>query len=289
MKTADYSKISIIAKLTAYMRQFSDIPFASNVAKIIDAKATIDDLLQEHNLKIESLHWYALLFEARYKSISSMILQEDTPQIIELASGFSLRGLFMAHKYGISYLETDLADLNTGKEAILDQVCRINSISKPREYQCANLNALDKHEFIQVSKILNQDAPVTIVSEGLLQYLSEDEIMLLLQNIHDLLAKTGGCWITPDFTVKSPYQNISPEQQTFRQIISQYISRNMYNHTFNGDAELDKLLAWFGFAAEKFEQLELAGELETLKHMTIPESLLNSLVPQMKLWRLRTV
>jgi len=183
MKTADYSKISITAKLTAYMRQFSDIPFASNVAKIIDAKATIDDLLQEHNLKIESLHWYALLFEARYKSISSMILQEDTPQIIELASGFSLRGLFMAHKYGISYLETDLADLNTGKEAILDQVCRINSISKPREYQCANLNALDKHEFIQVSKILNQDAPVTIVSEGLLQYLSEDEIMLLLQNI----------------------------------------------------------------------------------------------------------
>jgi hypothetical protein len=93
---ADSSLISVTAKLAAYYRQFSDIPFAREVAKRIGAEAAFDQILREHGLEREKLNFYAPMFEARYKSITQLILQSGASQVLELASGYSLRGLDLA-------------------------------------------------------------------------------------------------------------------------------------------------------------------------------------------------
>ena len=52
---ADPSLISVTAKLAAYYRQFSDIPFAQEVAKRIGAEAAFDQILREHGLQRDRL------------------------------------------------------------------------------------------------------------------------------------------------------------------------------------------------------------------------------------------
>ena len=69
----DFAKISVTAKLAAYMRGFSDIPYAADIADLTRARATFDQLLRDHTLRPEDLTFYAPFFEARHKSIGAMI------------------------------------------------------------------------------------------------------------------------------------------------------------------------------------------------------------------------
>lgn len=267
------------------MRQFSNIPYAINIA----AKTTINELLHKHNLVIEDLFWYATLFEVRYKSIYNLILMEKSTQVLELASGFSLRVLTMACQHRIHYIETDLADLEFEKEALVNDICNQASIIRPANYQKETLYAVNNDEFLQISALLNKDKPITIISEGLLQYLSKKELIAVLYNIRDLLSKHGGCWITPDFSLKDSVVNVSKKQQSFRQIISQYTNRELYSHAFTNQAEMDKFFAEAGLIAKQFSQIELAGPLESLTHISATPDLVQKLAPQMKLWRLEII
>jgi hypothetical protein len=70
---AESSLISVTAKIAAYYRQFSSIPFAQEVAKRIGAEAAFDQILSEHGLERDKLDLYAAMFEARYKSITQLI------------------------------------------------------------------------------------------------------------------------------------------------------------------------------------------------------------------------
>ncbi len=55
----DYAKISLTAKLTAYMRQFTGVPFADDVAELVHAREAFDHLLRDEHLTADDLTWYA--------------------------------------------------------------------------------------------------------------------------------------------------------------------------------------------------------------------------------------
>ena len=109
----DFSRISITAQFVAYYRQFSDILFARDVADFlqsydaiqdIDSKLQIQDELQRQQL-IQDSSIYAPLLVLRYKSINELFNKSNIKQILELASGFSLRGLAVSRSPEISSLE----------------------------------------------------------------------------------------------------------------------------------------------------------------------------------------
>src|SRR5512141_3281682 len=91
----NFEKIGLTARLAAYMRQYSDIPFATQVAQRLGAQATFEKLLHDSHMTPADLLWYAPIFEVRYKSIAQTIRASGCRQVIELASGVSLRGLAM--------------------------------------------------------------------------------------------------------------------------------------------------------------------------------------------------
>src|SRR6478735_7114503 len=119
---ADSSLISVTAKIAAYYRQFSDIPFAQEVARRIGAEAAYDQILREHGLERDKLTFYAPMFEARYKSLTQLILQSGASQVLELASGYSLRGLDLTRSDAIRYVETDLPEVVAAKLSLLEDV-----------------------------------------------------------------------------------------------------------------------------------------------------------------------
>ncbi len=61
MPNQDHSKISPTAKLVAYFRQFSNIPFVADVAVLMHAEDVFNDLLQGTDLTREFVKWAAPL------------------------------------------------------------------------------------------------------------------------------------------------------------------------------------------------------------------------------------
>ena len=114
-----YEKISLTAQLAAYMRQFSDIPFASDVADLLHSRQVFEALLRGQQMTPEDLTWYAPIFEARYKSVTGAIHRTGSRQVLELASGLTLRGLAFAQDPAFTYIESDLTGISAEKEAII--------------------------------------------------------------------------------------------------------------------------------------------------------------------------
>src|SRR5690349_5790567 len=90
----------------AFLRIFSDIAYASDIA----TEANIEDIQQ------------APRFEQRYKSVTNLIRQRGTSQILELAAGLSSRGLFMTNDPTINYIETDLRKVIREKERVVENL-----------------------------------------------------------------------------------------------------------------------------------------------------------------------
>src|SRR5262252_5583589 len=105
---ADPSHISVTAKVSAYYRKFSDIAFAAEVATLIGADDAFAEIVRDHGLEPDKLTFYAPMFEARYKSITQLIHELGASQVLELACGYSLRGLDLTQRGETHYVETDL-------------------------------------------------------------------------------------------------------------------------------------------------------------------------------------
>ena len=69
----NFEKVSLTARLTAYMRQYSDIPYAKDVANFLRADEAFEKLLRDHELSPKDLLWYAPILEVRYKNVAETI------------------------------------------------------------------------------------------------------------------------------------------------------------------------------------------------------------------------
>ena len=92
MQSIDYDKISITAKLVAYFRQVSDIPFAQDVSDFVRAEEAMQEIAsmmesEGDNLiklkeTVDQVKVYAPLLESRYKSIVQVILKTGIKQVL---------------------------------------------------------------------------------------------------------------------------------------------------------------------------------------------------------------
>jgi O-methyltransferase involved in polyketide biosynthesis len=281
----DYSKIALTAKLTAYLRQFTDISFAKDVAEVINARAAFEDLLWNKHLKADALIWYAPILEARYKSITEMIRRSDVHQVLELASGLSLRGLAMTADPALHYVETDLAELTAESSGLIEEIFRRHHFATRDNFHRLAANALEGEDLVRATENFAPDQPIAIVHEGLLQYLTSTETEAVAVNIRALLEKFGGSWITPDFSLKADAANISAEQQQFRQIVASATDHTMYNNAFDNAEHMNDYFGRLGFQIEVFNQLYLAPDLSSAS--LLRPGVLEELRPSMRLWVLQ--
>ena len=117
------------AKVSAYYRKFSDIAFAAEVATPIGVDEAFAEIAREHALEADKLTFYAPMFEARYKSITQLIGECGASQVLELASGYSLRGLDLTQSGSLHYVETDLREVVATKLDLLEGVRRRHDIA----------------------------------------------------------------------------------------------------------------------------------------------------------------
>ena len=283
----DHAKISLTAKLTAYMRGLSDLPYAAEAAEFIHARAAFDQLLGGDDLTREDLTWYAPVLEDRAKSLDEMIRRSGVRQVLELAGGLSLRGLAMTAIPNLVYVETDLPVMVAEKTALIAAILARHHLAPRSNLHLTAANVLESADVLAAAARFNPLEPVAVVHEGLLQYLTATETETVARHIHEVLGKHGGVWITPDFSLKADAENVSAPQRRFRRVVATATERTMYNNAFD---DIEHVTAYFGargFQVEVVSQAYLAPHLSSPERVHLRPGMWDELKPRLRLWVLK--
>ena len=282
---ADSALISVTAKIAAYYRQFSDIPFAKEVAERIGADAAFDQILRENGLDRDQLTFYAPMFEARYKSITQLILQSGASQVLELASGYSLRGLDLTRSGPLRYVETDLPDVVEAKLRLLEEVRQHHAIPQNPHHVVTAADALDFDEVRSSASGLDRSRPLTVLCEGMIMYLSREQTEQLATNIRRLLGEfVGGSWITPDFTFRAEAKDLPPERVRLREAITGVTQRQVDASAFEDARDLATFLGRMGLNVQVRSQVDETPSFSSIQALGLSPSSIERLRGVLRLW-----
>ena len=279
-----FDRVSTTAQFVAYWRQYTDIPFALDVAVYINANETIETFLRDNHVAPGEVSWYAPLFEVRYKSIQEAVRRFGLQQVVELASGFSLRGLSLTRDPGITYIETDLRGLTDEKAALVSGLRQKYGLSDYGNFHMSAADALDPGQLMFAARLLRDDRPAAVVSEGLFPYLTVREMETVVINIKTLLARYGGVWITPDFLLKGDGTRTFQQRRQVGDAIAQLTGRRLHSTMFDSEQQLFSFFERFGLQAGVLNQADLAPDIVSLKALNLPQDIIEKARPKLNLW-----
>jgi O-methyltransferase involved in polyketide biosynthesis len=267
-----YNNIIPTAWLTAYRRTFSDIPFSKEIF------TELDKLLKSHKFPITEDMKAAQLspqMEARYKLVNHLLKYQKGTQILEIAAGFSSRGLEFCQNPKITYVEFDLPMIIEEKQRI------IKTINKNKDMPNLHLvkgNALDLDSLLQVEKYFDKRKPLIIINEGLLRYLNFDEKAAVAKNIHNLLMVYGGSWINPDITLKKVMYNENKNVKAHNRLIQQMTKINTDKNRFDTEQQAETFFKNLGFKLERHSYMEVKEQLYSPKILKIHEDTVQEMI-----------
>jgi len=194
----DYSTISPSALALLLMKSGSSIAFAKQAATLLWNDSVPDELA--HAMTAENARRRLRHFENRYRSLDRLIAEANCPNVLEIGSGLSFRGLELARTSPTHYVDTDLPALAELKAELVAQLHPGPLLGTLRVQA---LDALDAEAFRSTVTSM-PDGPLAIANEGLLVYLNPREKAQLAANVRAALSARGGRWLTADVYLKNP-------------------------------------------------------------------------------------
>ena len=175
------------AKLTSYWLELAGLPEAKEYAKLIHLGEELDPAMIPHSEDMCFLN--PIIHEIRYSSINTFIENSECKNILDIACGYSPRGLLFARR-GYHYVGADLPVVAEQ----LKQVVRDVDL-KGLEYI-----GVDVTNYVSLKKAADLlDGPICIVVEGLGMYLNAAEAATLRFNVAKLLSEhPGSSFVTTD-------------------------------------------------------------------------------------------
>jgi O-methyltransferase involved in polyketide biosynthesis len=287
---ADHDKISFTAKLVALGRAKTNIPFADEVSAGIGAPAIDDELARESGAP-SIARTMAPYVEARYWSLVTAIGHAGVHQVLEFASGVSLRGLAMTlERPDMTYVETDLPGLTAEKRHLVASILERRAVRAPSRHHIAAANILRWEDIQSAIAPFDRHAPLAVVHEGLFMYLSPAEKDIAATHIHSLLERFGGVWITPDFSPIASFASLAHDEQGELErsmaAIEARTGRPFAERSFATDAEARAFCVRHGFVVEERTQIDGSFALTSLADDD-GEARLAAMRDHLKLWQMR--
>jgi O-methyltransferase involved in polyketide biosynthesis len=283
--TANAAHISVTAKISAYYRKFSDIAFAAEAATLIGADDAFAKIARDHGLEHDKLTFYAPMFEARYKSITQIIRKSGASQVLELACGYSLRGLDLTRDGSLCYVETDLRDVVATKLELLHELRRRHDIARNPLHVVSSADALDSEELRSAAAVFDRARPLMVLCEGLIGYLTREETSRLADNVRRLIGDfSAGWWIVPDFAFKTEIQNLPPERIRLREAITGVTQRHLDASAFEDADELTAFLRGVGFDVRVCSQVDETPSFSTIAALDLSPAVIERLRSVLRVW-----
>jgi O-methyltransferase involved in polyketide biosynthesis len=264
-----YEKISPTAKLVAYLRTFTDIPYTKEIAMESGAKKTFQELAGESK---ESMVRFAPFWEARYKVTDRILAEYGMTQVLEIAAGLSPRGLAMTRNPDVVYVITDLPEMLKVEETIAETIiAKSNSHRSNLHFQAAN--ALDMESLSTAATAFKCDRPLAVITEGLLSYLNRREQGVLAGNIHEVLGKYDGLWIATEVHTRQYWQEVSQldDKLVRKQLsaISSSTGSNIENNVFADKNDMEQFFGKAGFKMEEYSHSKVLEDLSSVKLLNL--------------------
>ena len=292
---ADFAKISPTAKFVAYYRQFSDIPFASEIASTLKVEEETYRIMEDHAFIEKFMRRGAPAMEARYKCMIGAIKKRGIKQVLEFASGLSFRGLWMTDDPTVTYVETDLAGIMEDKLKVMNAIAAMREKAARGNLFFHTVNAVNFEEIEQALVHFDPAGPVAVIHEGLFQYLSMQEKTALALNIKKILQRFGGVWITPDLTSKDESQSwykalhTKEEAEAISKAIFKITARDFDDRTFENNEEMERFVAQCGFTCEVSSQIDGSYAVTSAERFGLTAEELDGLASSLRLWTLNLV
>ncbi len=285
----DFDRVSMTARFVAYWRQFTDIPFARDVAAYIEANGAIETFLRDNRIEPHEISWYAPLFEVRYKSIREAIRRKGIKQVLELASGWSLRGLSMTGDPDVTYVETDLEDLTARKAGLVSTLRQRYTLADYSNFHLVAANALDRSQLLAAAGYFRKDRPIAIVSEGLFPYLTLQEMETVIGHVKEILLTFDGVWITPDFLLKKDGTRALAQRRKVGEAMAELTGRKLHRTMFEDERRLFSFFDASGLHVETLNQVELTADIVSPGMLKLPATVIENAKPKLHLWVLTPV
>ena len=112
---------------------------------------------------------------------------------VDLGCGLTKRGIALARYKGVRYYGYDLPQVIEK----LENALKMSGMWNLGKYQCEYIPA-DVTNYDVLRSSLKNDDPLFIATEVLMMYLTESEMITVVDNIAKLLSEFGGVWVTCD-------------------------------------------------------------------------------------------
>ncbi len=250
-----YESVSPTAILTSYPRIFTDIPYEKEIYEWLSKNCSEE--VQLNKLLAPEI-------EARYKLANTLLDKQNVAQVLELAAGYSSRGLIYSQK-GYKYVEMDLEGVSNNKKRIINEL-----FEKNNNLHILSGNALNMDDYIKCEEYYDSSKELAIINEGLLRYLTFDEKRTVGQNIYNMLKKHGGVWITCDVTPKKFIKKQDEQNPTLNNSLNTVTSRNNLNDRFEDENHIREFFGEIGFKnIEIHKFIEVKDELKSFNILGI--------------------
>lgn len=267
----DHNKISPTAKITAYWRSLSDIPYSKEIGEAVVAEQAAREIIGERIVTMGSLS--PSIFEVRYKSINYGLKMSKIENVMELACGLSPRGLEIVGRGGI-YVGTDLPEMYSESSPVITGIAARAGIPT-NNLHLQPANVLDKQELENAASHFGGKR-FAVCNEGLLMYLDREEKKKMAEHIRSLLMDTGGSWITTDIVFRVIRESVAamfgPEAkkvvQSAMKNIADQTARDITGNDFTDRSEAVRFYEDLGFEIEEFPMYD--GSYEPLDRFQAP-------------------
>ena len=242
----DFRRVSVTALVPAFARgECTTIPWAGEILEVLrDRGATLSNGPWSEN----GARGHASFFEARFLAVSRLLEEKAATQVLELAAGLSPRGIALAQR-GVRYVEADLPESTTLKREVVSAILG----SVPQNLHLCAASVIDRAQLLGCCSPFVAARPVAVTTEGLLRYLTFDEKTNLAANVHEILERYGGWWITPDIHLRRWAQRQSP---AYRQSEQETLGRDLAPNYFADVDHAQRFFAECGFAVDSRPLLE---------------------------------
>lgn len=246
-----HSRISPTAKFAAHIRSLvPGLLWAGSIAEAVNAEETFRQFVGP---KYQEIPWLPALIEARYLAVNRVLKKLEIPNILEIGSGLSPRGLNLSGgPTCTAYVETDLPGiLNVKRKLARKLLAPSHRLKKRLFFQAASF--LKRSQLERAAALLPL-GPIAVVSEAVLPYLTHAEKRIAFANIRSLLFKLGGFFVTPDIRTRAEHDEMkkaNPELRRIIRIISGDTGRNLRQNAFANEAAADRLFAQVHLRVEK--------------------------------------
>lgn len=191
---SEFELVSYTAYTSLHWLKEAGVPEAREYAKATGKTKLIatESIKPYDTIKLPNL----LYHEMRYSAINRYVEKNGYKNVMDVACGFSPRGLYMA-RHGIRFIGAEFDAVVTNGNNYLKKCL------SGQELALASYEPVDATDSVSMlSAVSDTEGPICIVMDGLMMYLDRQQQAQALQSIKAILKKHGGCYVTVDFTAR---------------------------------------------------------------------------------------